>query len=142
MLRNILMHRLIIDVTRARLIQSANRESTRRNPVGLLLVTNKVLDGSNDMLLHGNDRLVEQSASKVRIVGETLPIAASTNNSSKASANRSESDVGALALKFGSKVFFRLVDEGFVPGGTEVETGWVAVDAIGVADAVAVVDEA
>lgn len=86
--------------------------------MGLLFVTDKMLNGSDDMLLHANDRLVQQTSCKVRVVAETFPIATSTNDSSKTSAYRSKSHICALALELSSEVFFRLADKGFVPSST------------------------
>ena len=94
------------------------------------------------MLLHGDNGLVKQSSSQVRIVAEALPIATSANDSPEPTAYRSESHVGALALELCSKVFLRLVNELFVPGGTEMEARWVAVDAICVANAITIVYQA
>ena len=94
------------------------------------------------MLLHGDDGFVEQSSGKVRIVAETFPIATTANDSSETAAYRSEGYVGAFALELGSQVVFRLVNELLVPGGAEMEARWVAVDSIGVANAIAIVDQA
>lgn len=92
------------------------------------------------MLLHGDDGLIEQSTSKIWIAGETFPVATAANDSSEAAAYGSKGYVGAFALELGSKVVFCLVDEFLVPGGAEMEARWVAVHAIGVANAVAVID--
>jgi len=136
------VHCLIVNVARARLVQSANSKGARADTIGLLLVAHEVLDGCDDVLLHGNDGLVKQSARKVGVVGEPFPVAASANDSSETAANGSKSYVGAFALELSSKVIFRLVDEFLVPGGTEMEARWVAIHTIGVTDAVAVVNQA
>ena len=124
------------------MVQSANSKGARRDAVRLLLIADKVLDGRDNVLLHGDDRFVEQSTSKVRVVAEPFPVATAANDSSEASTYGSEGYVGAFALEFGSKVVFCLVNEFLVPGGAEMEARWVAVHAIGVANAVAVVDQA
>ena len=104
------MHCLIVNVARARLVQSANSKGARTDTVGLLLVAHEVLDGRDDVLLHGNNRLVEQSAGEVGVVGETFPVAASANDSSETAAYGPKSYVGAFALELSSEVVFRLVD--------------------------------
>jgi hypothetical protein len=101
-----------------------------------------VLDGRDDVLLHGDDGFVKQSACEVRIVAEPLPIAAAANDSSETSTYGSKGYVGAFALELGSKVVFCLVDEFLVPGGAEVEARWVTVDSVRVANAIAIVDQA
>jgi hypothetical protein len=135
------MHRFIVDIARAGLVQSADRESAGRNAVGLLLVANKMLDRGDDMLLHGNDRLVQQSTGEVGIVAEPFPIATPANDSSKTSAYRSESHICAFALELRSKVILCLVNEGFVPGSTEMEARRVAIDSIGVSNTIAIIYE-
>ena len=94
------------------------------------------------MLLHGDDGFVEQSASKVWIVGEAFPVATTANDSSETSTYGSKGYVGAFALELSSKVVFCLVDEFLVPGGAEMEARWVTVDSVGVANAIAIVDQA
>ena len=122
------------------MVQSADSEGARRDAVGFLLVADKVLDGRDDVLLHGDDRFVEQSTSKVRVVAEPFPVATAANNSSEASTYGSQGYIGAFALELGSKVIFCLVNEFLVPGGAEMEARWVAVDSVGVANTIAVVD--
>ena len=56
------------------------------------------------------DGLVHADTGEVGVGGETLPVAASTNDSSEAAAYGSESYIGAFALEFSSKMVFRLVD--------------------------------
>lgn len=76
------MHSLVVDIRGGGLVQSANRESARRDAVGLLLVADEMLDARNHVLLHRDNGLVQKYTSKERIVGEALPVAAAPNNSS------------------------------------------------------------
>jgi hypothetical protein len=136
------VHRLVVDVARNGLIESANSEGARRDAIGLLLIAHEVLDGCNDMLLHGDDGLVKQGPGEKRVITEAFPVATSANDSSETSSYRPKSHVGTFALELCSEVFLRFVDEFFVPCRTKMEAGRVAVDAICVADAVAVVYQA
>lgn len=104
------MHRLVVNIARARLVQSTNSKGARTDAVGLLLVAHKVLDGRDNVLLHSNDGLVEQGACEERIVAEPLPVATSANDSAETAAYGSKSDVGAFALEFSSEMVFCLVD--------------------------------
>lgn len=94
------------------------------------------------MLLHGNNGLVEQSSSKVRIIAETFPVATATNDSTQTSANRSKGNVGTLSLELSSEVLLSFVNKGLVPSSTEMKARWVTVDAVGVADTITVVNQA
>jgi hypothetical protein len=69
-----------------------------------------MLDARDDVLLHRDDGLVKQNAGEIGIVGKTLPVATSTDDSSETAAYRSESYVGAFTLEFSSQVVFRFVD--------------------------------
>ena len=101
-----------------------------------------MLNARDYVLLHGDDGLVEQSTCKIRIVAETFPVATAASDSSETSTYRSKGYVRAFALELGSKVAFGLVNEFLVPGGAEVDARWVPVHTIGVANAVAAVDQA
>ena len=69
-----------------------------------------MLDASDDVLLHRDDGLVKQNAGEIGIVGETFPVATSTDDSSETAAYRSESYVGAFALELSSKMVFCLMN--------------------------------